>query len=75
MYRSSNSHNRLGDISFNPGPFRNLQPLDHGKWNIFKHRGLHLLHLSINSLLPKIDELRHISRLTNAAVITISESK
>ena len=40
-----------------------------------KHRGLHFLHLNINSLLPKIDELRHIARLTNAAVIGISESK
>ena len=62
-------------IYLNPGPFHNLQPLDHDKWNVFKHRGPHLLHLNINSLLPKIDELRHIARLTNAAVIGISESK
>ena len=79
-YRNSNSYDRLlqllsGDISLNPGPFHNLQPLDHDKWNVFKHRGPHLLHLNINSLLPKIDELRHIARLTNAAVIGISESK
>ena len=40
-----------------------------------KHRGLHFLHLNINSLLPQIDELRHIARLTNAAVMGISESK
>ena len=80
MYRHSNSCYRLllllsGDINLNPGPFHNLQPLDHDKWNIFKHRGLHFLHLNINSLLPKIDELRHIARLTNAYVIGISESK
>ena len=80
LYRNSNSYYRLllllsGDISFNPGPFHNLQPLDHDEWNIFKHRGLHFLHLNINSLLPKIDELRHIVRLTHAAVIGISESK
>ena len=37
--------------------------------------GLHFLHLNINSLLPKIDKLRHIARLTNAAVIGIAESK
>ena len=42
---------------------------------IFKHRGLHFLQLSLNSLLPKIDEVRHIARLTNVAVIGISESK
>ena len=80
MYRNSNSYYRLllllsGDISLNPEPFHNLQPLNHDEWNIFKHRGLHFLHLNINSLLPKIDELRHIARLTNAAVIGISESK
>ena len=80
MYCNSDSYYRLllllsGNIGLTPGPSHNLQPLDHDKWNIFKHRGLHLLHLNINSLLPKIDELRHIARLTNAAVIGISESK
>ena len=80
MYHNSNSYYRLllllsGDIILNPGPFHNLQPLNHDEWYIFKHTGLHFLHLSINSLLPKIGELRHIDRLTNAAVIGISESK
>ena len=80
MYCNSDSYYRLllllsGNIGLTPGPSHNLQPLDHDKWNIFKHRGLHLLHLNINSLLLKIDELRHIARLTNAAVIGISESK
>ena len=80
IYRNCNSYYRLllpllGDISLNPGPFHNLQSLDHNEWYIFKHRGLHFLHLNINSLLPKIDELRHIARLTNAAVIGIPESK
>ena len=80
MYCNCNSYYPLlllhsGDISLNLGPFHNLQTLDHNEWNIFKHRGLHFLHLNINSLLPKIDELRHIARLTNAAVMGISESK
>ena len=80
MYRNSKSYYQLplllsGDISLNLGPFYNLEALDHDEWSIFKHRGLHFLHLNINSLLPKIDELRHIARLTNAAVIRISESK
>ena len=74
MYCNSNTYHRLllllsGDISLNPGPFHNLPPLDENKWNISKHRGLHFLYLNINSLLPKIDELRHIARLTNAAVM------
>ena len=33
------------------------------------------MHLNINSLLPRIDELRHMATLSNAAVIGISESK
>ena len=33
------------------------------------------MYLNINSLLTKIDELRHMGRLSNAAVIWISESK
>ena len=33
------------------------------------------MHLNIDSLLPKNDELRHMARLSNAAVIGNSESK
>ena len=33
------------------------------------------MHLNINSLLPKIDYLRHMARLSNAAVIGIYELK
>ena len=33
------------------------------------------MHLNVNSLLPKLDELRYISRLSNAAVIGISVKK
>ena len=78
MFCNSNSYYQLllllsGDISLNQGPFHNLQPLDQNEWNISKHRGLHFLHLDINSLLLKIDELRHITRLTNAAVMGTSE--
>ena len=46
-----------GDISLNPGPKNNLQPLDSNEWNVFKSKGLHLIHLNINSFLPKIDPL------------------
>ena len=37
--------------------------------------GLNLLHLNVNSLLPKIDKLRYIAKLSKAAVIGITESK
>ena len=58
----------------NPGPHNNmLQP--QSEWSVFTSRGLHFIHLNINSLLPKIDELRNIAKLSNAALIGISESK
>ena len=49
-----------GDISLNPGPFSNPQLFKEEEWRAFSNRGLHLIHLNINSLLPKIDELRDI---------------
>ena len=42
---------------------------------VFKTRGLHFIHININSLLPTIEELRRIAWLSNAAVPGISESK
>ena len=50
------------------------QLLNKTEWDIFKTKGLHLMHLNINSLFPKFDELRYIARLSNAA-IGISEPK
>ena len=64
-----------GDISLNPGHFSNPQLFKQEEWQAFSNRGLHLIHLNINSLLPKIDELRDIAKRTKAAVIGISESK
>ena len=48
-------------MSLNPRPIQN----DHLKenWKTFRNRGLHFIHLNINSLLPKIADLREI--LTN----------
>ena len=62
-------------ISLNLGanPQHKLQCLN--KWNIFKSRGLHFIHLNISSLLQKIEEVQIIAKSTNAAIIGISESK
>ena len=49
--------------------------LDLKEIDMFQQRGLHFIHLNINSILPKIDELRLIAAKTNAAVIGITESK
>ena len=62
-----------GDISLNPGPVCKHQLLNTTEWDIFKTKGLHLMHLNINSLPPKIDELRHMAGLSNATVVGISE--
>ena len=79
-YRNLNSFFHLlilisGNISLNPGlnHQHKLQCLN--KWNIFKSRGLHFIHLNINSFLPKIEELPITAKSTNAAIIGISESK
>ena len=49
--------------------------IEDDKWLPFKKRGLHFIHLNINSLLSKIDELREIAKVSRAAVIGITESK
>ena len=63
-----------GDISLNPGPVYSSQPSCSNERNVFKAKGIHLIHLNVNSLLPKIDEIRYIAACTNAAV-GIPESK
>ena len=45
------------------------------KWNVFKKRGMHFIHINTSSLLPKIDEVRYITNITNASIIGISETK
>ena len=44
-------------------------------FEVFNNKGLHFMHLNINGLLNKIDELRYIARSSNAAVIGITETK
>ena len=59
----------------NPGPSHINQSSGNNEWDVFNTRGLHFIHININSLLAKIEELRRIACLSNAAVIGISESK
>ena len=44
-------------------------------WYSFKAKRIHVLHLNVNSLLPKIDKIRYIAARTNTAVMGVSESK
>ena len=48
---------------------------DPNHWKAFRHKGLHFLHLNVNSLQPKIDEVKLIADRSNATIIGISETK
>ena len=81
--KMKNKYNRLylkiililsGDIELNPGPVDRNQ-IKKGDFEVFNNKGLHFMHLNINGLLNKIDELRYIARSSNAAVIGITETK
>ena len=63
-----------GDINVNARPLNRHQIKDH-KFEVFTRKELHLIYPNINSLLPKIDELRYIAKNSNVAVIGISETK
>ena len=63
-----------GDIELNPGPADTNQIIKED-FEVFNNKGLHFMHLNINGLLNKIDELRYIARSSNAAVIGITETK
>ena len=48
---------------------------DDSQWNIFKKKGLHILHLNVSGLLPEIDEIHFIAKQSKVSIIGISESK
>ena len=79
-YRNYNSFYQFllllsGDVSLNPGPVQISPPVNINIWEPFNKKGLHFLHIKINSLLPKIDELKCIANKTKAAIIEITELK
>ena len=63
-----------GNISLNPGPPNNSQ-IDGLSWNELEKKGLHFLHINVNGLLPKIDEIRFIAKKSKATVIGINETR
>ena len=65
----------FNDIRLNPGLVYNNQSLDSNEWNFFRSKGIHLIHLNVNSLFPKIDEIRFIAECSKAIVIGIMKSK
>ena len=61
-------------VPLNPGP-ANMHQIKDRKFEVFATKRLHLIHLNIGSILPKIEELRYIAKNSNVAVIGKSESK
>ena len=64
-----------GDASLNPGPVQRSPDISSTIWEPLNKKGLHFLHININSLLLKKDEIRCIANKTKAAIIGITESK
>ena len=64
-----------GHVSLNPGPVQISPAVSVNIWEPLNKKGLHFLHININSLLPKIDELKCIASKTQVAIIGITEPK
>ena len=62
-----------GGISLNPGTTPNS--ISQSFWKVLENKGLHFLHLNINSILPKLDEFKMIAGNTIAAIIGMTEFK
>ena len=63
-----------GGISINPEPLHNSQ-IDRLSWNVFDKKGMRFLNINVNSLLPKIEEVRFITKKSKATVTDITETK
>ena len=58
-----------GEISLNPGHFSNTQLFTQEEWQAFSNRELHLIHLNINHLVLKIEELRHTVQKNKSCIL------
>ena len=62
-------------IIWRHNPVPTPKSLSQSLWKPFENKGLHFLHLNINSILPKLDELKTIAGNTKAVIIGITECK
>ena len=62
-----------GEVSLNPGPVQISPAGNVNIWEPRNKKGLHFLHININSLLSKIDKLKCIANKTKAAIFGITE--
>ena len=64
-----------GDLRLNPGPIQRFPDISSTISETLNKKGLYFLHININSLLLKKDEIRYIANKTKAAIIRITVSK
>ena len=64
-----------GDVSLNPGPVQRSPDISSTICEPPNKKSLHFLHININSLLSKKDEIKCIANKTKAAIIGTTESK
>ena len=66
----------LGDLDnqIDIAPIENTLDAEN-TWKSFESKGLHFIHLNINSLLDKIDQLRFVAEKSKPTIIGITESK
>ena len=62
------------DVSLNLGPSQYL-PDNDDKFEPFRKHGFHFLHINVNSILSKIDELKDVVGHTKPVILGITESK
>ena len=64
-----------GDVSLHPAALQISPTVSVNIWEQLNKKGLHFLHINMNSILPKTDELKCIANKTKAAITGIIESK
>ena len=64
-----------GYVGLNPGPVQISLAVNVNIWEPLNKKGLHFLYITINSLLPKINELKCIANKAKSTIIRITELK
>ena len=65
----------LEDLSLNPGPVQISPVVNVNIWEPLNKKDFHFLHININSLLPKTDELKCIANKSKATIFGKAGSK
>ena len=64
-----------GDINLNTDPVQISPVMNINICEPLNEKGLHFLHISINSLFPKSDELKYVANKSKVNITAITESK